>query len=333
MKLSEARVVVFGGGTGSFTLLQALKRKVRDLTAVVTMADDGGSTGVLRDELGVLPPGDIRQCLVALSDSAEVRKLFSYRFDSGRLAGQSLGNMILSGLELEYGSFSEAIRVASEVLHIHGRVLPVTLGNHRLRLRDGRRIINGEHNIDTYAVQHQTAAISLEPRAVLNLAAAQAIAAADLLVIAPGNMYCSILPILAVDGFAEAFRSSAARKVYIANLVNKPRHTDGWHVVDYVHQLERYLGDGVLDTVFYNNALMPEELASKYAADGEVPVDTTRGRFAEIQTTKVAAALVAPSLIVRQAADQAVKRTLIRHDAEKVCRLLATYLRRTAQFS
>lgn len=322
----NAKVVVFGGGTGSFNVLQALKNRVADITAIVTMSDDGGSTGILRDELGVLPAGDIRQCLVALSDSTEVRNLFNYRFNEGRLAGQSLGNMILSGLELEYGSFAEAVRVAGDVLRIHGHVVPVTLGNHRLRLQDGAQLIKGEHQIDNYKVEHRTALVWLEPRAILNPAAAKAITEADLLVIAPGGMYESILPILAVDGMVEAFAASPARKVYIANLVNKPRHTDGWHVVDYVQEIERYLGEGAIDTVFYNTAPMPPELATKYAIEGEVPVDASPERFSEVGAKMVGEPLVASELVLPSMREPGIKRTFIRHDADRVYQVLAHYL-------
>jgi uncharacterized cofD-like protein len=324
--LARARVVVFGGGTGSFTLLQALKGHVTDLASIVTMSDDGGSTGVLRDELGVLPAGDVRQCLVALSDQFAVRELFNYRFSDGRLSGQSLGNIILSGLELQHGSFTEAVRVAGEILHIQGRVIPVTLGNHRLHLQDGPRLIKGEHQIDTYRVQHRTAVVSLEPRAALNPAAAEAIAAADLLIIAPGGMYESILPIFTVDGMVEAFTASRARKVYIANLVNKPRHTDGWHIVDYVEELERYLGQGTIDAVFYNTAPMPADLGSKYAAEGELPVLDTPARFGEVGAQLIGEAFVANELVLPNKAEKGMKRTLIRHDGNQVLQALKTYM-------
>ena len=131
------RIVVLGGGTGSFVVLSALKTLTSKITAIVNMCDDGGSTGVLRDELGVLPPGDVRQCLVALSEKPELRDLFSYRFDSGGLAGHSLGNIILSGLELQHGSFEKAVEVASNILRIRGKVVPVALGNHQLVMQDG----------------------------------------------------------------------------------------------------------------------------------------------------------------------------------------------------
>jgi uncharacterized cofD-like protein len=322
MVAQTTRVVVFGGGTGSFSLLQAFKNHVSNLTAVVNMSDDGGSTGILRDELGVLPAGDVRQCLVALSDSPEVRSLFSYRFLEGRLAGHSLGNIVLSGLELQHGSFAEAIRVAGDILRIHGQVVPVTLGDHRLRLQDGSQLVKGEHQIDNYKVEHRTALVWLEPHATLNPAAARAIDEADLLVIAPGGMYESILPIFAVDGIVEAMANARAKKVYVANLVNKPRHTDNWHVVDYVQEIERYLGEGAIDTVLYNTAPVPEELMTKYVSAGEVPVSTDPARFSEVSARMVGMPLVASELVAPARADNGVVRTLIRHDGELVWQAL-----------
>ena len=323
----DANVVLFGGGTGSFTLLQELKRHVRQLTAVVNMSDDGGSTGVLRDELGVLPPGDIRQCLVALSDSPEVRNLFSYRFSEGRLEGQSLGNIILSGLELQHGSFAKAVQVAGEILHITGKVLPVTLGNHRLVMQDGDQVIHGEHNIDEHTVEQYDAAVRLEPAAALNPEVKRAIELADVILIAPGNIYCSILPIFAVDGMAEALAQTKAPKIYVANLVNKPDHTEGWHVVDYVKHIERSIGKGRLSAVFYNTAEAPQALLEKYVPARELPVDNSPSRFAEIRAEAIGEPLMAADIVEPHAADKAVKRSFIRHDAARVCDLLERYLK------
>ncbi len=229
----KPHIALIGGGTGSFTLLNELKKLTPFITAIVNMSDDGGSTGLLRDELGVLPPGDVRQCLVALSDTREVRDLFNYRFDRGALANQSLGNVILSGLELKHGSFKKAVEVASSLLHITGKVAPVTLGEHTLVMKDGDEIIRGEYLIGHRPINNPGATVFLEPKAKLNPEARSAIENADLVVIAPGNLYGSLLPALAVDGMDAAFKNSLAKKVVVANLVNKPGQTDNWHVVDY----------------------------------------------------------------------------------------------------
>jgi len=308
------KIVLLGGGTGSFTLLQGLKKLTADITAIVSMSDDGGSTGVLRDELGVLPPGDVRQCLVALSDTPEVRDLFSYRFTEGRFTGQSLGNIILSGLEVRYGNLPKAIQVAGDILHIKGAVVPVTLDKHTLVVHDGAATHRGEHVIDGDVSLSADATVRLDPAPRLNPAAAKAIAKADLLVIAPGSLYTSLIPLLAVQGMFDALAASSAPLVWVANLINKPRQTDGWHVVDYVKQLERYMGEGRITTVLYNNQPIESNLLLRYAQDSEYPVDTAKERFNEINAVPISAPLIATEVNKRERGD-ALQRTLIRHDA------------------
>lgn len=323
---SAPKIVLLGGGTGSFTLLQGLKKLTSHLTAIVNMSDDGGSSGVLRDELGVLPPGDVRQCLVALSDTPEVRDLFSYRFTEGGFAGHSLGNIILSGLELRHGSFAEAVRVASDVLRIRGCVVPVTLDKHTLVVRDGATTHRGEHVVDGDVSLSAHAVVSLDPVSQLNPAAAQAIAEADMVVIAPGSFYSSLLPIFAVSGMAGVLASAEAQVVWVANLVNKPHQTDNWHIADYIQQFERYLGEGVIDVVLYNTDPISSKLLQKYAAEGEFPVGTNPDRFREIQASAIGARLVSKEIADRDLADKKIQRTLIRHDAERVCEELQKLL-------
>ncbi len=316
--MTASSIVLLGGGTGSFTLLQELKKLTPHITAIVNMSDDGGSTGVLRDEYGVLPPGDARQCLVALSESPEVRNLFSYRFADGGLAGHTVGNIIISALEKQHGSFEKAIVVASEILHIRGRVVPVTVGRHTLVMDDGQEVISGQITIESRDIRNASAMVRLEPAASLTPEAADAIARADLVVIAPGNLYISLLPILAVSGMTEALQSTKAKIVSVTNLVTKPGQTDGWHVVDYVKQLERYIGEGQIDVALYNNEPISSELLHKYAADGEFPVALDPSRFTEVQTKVIGTKLVSSKITEQDPADKAIRRTLIRHDAYKV---------------
>lgn len=324
--MSTPKIVLLGGGTGSFTLLQALKKLTPDITAIVNMSDDGGSTGRLRDELGVLPPGDIRQCLVALSDNPAVRGLFNFRFNKGGLKGQSLGNIILSGLELQYGSFEEAVWVAGELLHITGRVVPVTLTNHTLVMHDGRKVVRGESRIDHHTIQHDNATLQLQPTARINPLAEQAIAAADLVVIAPGNFYSSLLPICVVKGLPAALQNAAAPVVSVTNLVNKLGQTDGWHVADYVRRLEESLGAGAIDVVLYNKQVVAPQLLEKYAAEGEFPVAIDKAGFTGLTAKAIGARLVSPDISTPNPADTAIRRTLIRHDADAVCRELKKLL-------
>lgn len=315
---SGPRIVLLGGGTGSFSLLQGLKRLTPNLTAIVNMSDDGGSSGTLRDELGVLPPGDVRQCLVALSDLPEARDLFGFRFSAGRLEGQSLGNIILSGLELQYGSLEPAIRVASELLHVQGAVVPVTLEKHTLIAEDKGETYRGEHIIDGALRLSDKTHLYLDPPAHISPAARSAVEAADLIVIAPGSVYTTLLPILSVSGMAEAVASSTAQVVWVANLVNKPLQADDWHIVDYVKHLENLLGNGVIDAVLYNTEPITASLLDRYAADGELPVDIASDRFQEIRAQAIGARLVSREIAAQDPADTSIRRTLIRHDGNAV---------------
>jgi uncharacterized cofD-like protein len=206
------KIVVIGGGTGSFSVLSGLKNYAHDITAIVNMSDDGGSTGILRDELGVLPPGDIRQCLVALSQSDQImRDLFNYRFAEGTFEGHSFGNLFLTALEKVTGSFDAAVGTASQVLNISGRVVPVTLTNSQLVLAraDGTRL-TGQHAIEGAQLTPRPK-LSLTPSPTLNPEAAATIAAADLIVIAPGNLYASLAPTLIVPGLGAAVAGSPAK--------------------------------------------------------------------------------------------------------------------------
>lgn len=320
------KLVVIGGGTGSFAVLQSLKSLTPDISAVVNMCDDGGSTGLLRDELGVLPPGDARQCLVALSDAPEMRELFNYRFAKGGLAGHSLGNIIISGLELQQGSFEKAVETASRILRIRGQVLPAALGEHKLAMQDGDREILGQYACEIHVVERSDARIRLVPESPINPRADDAIRAADLIVIAPGAFYTSILPVLCVDGMAAAFAASKAHVIFMANLVNKATQTRGWHVVDYLKRLEDYIGRGQIDTVLYNTEPLPPKLLKKYAADGDYPVLISADRFGEVPVRAVGAPLFSREIRTPNPADKLIQRNYLRHDSEKVkAAILQTY--------
>lgn len=263
------RVVVVGGGTGSFAVLQALKQITPAITALVSMADDGGSTGVLRDELGVLPPGDVRQCLVALSNAPQLRDLFNYRFSEGGLTGHSFGNLLLTALEKQTGNFAQAVETASQVLNITGRVVPITLDDVRLVVdtSDGRHL-EGEHSIDGAKLM-PTPRVSLQPAGRLNPDAHIAIQEADLVVIAPGDMYTSLAPALIVDGVQQALKATRAKVTYICNLVVKPGHTEGMDVLAHAKEVERLIGAPVLDNVLFNTAIPVPALLRKYKKEKE----------------------------------------------------------------
>jgi uncharacterized cofD-like protein len=318
------KVVVIGGGTGSFTVLSALKYYARDITAIVSMADSGGSTGILRDELGTLPPGDIRQCLVALSESDQtMRDLFNYRFEGGTFGGHSFGNIFLTALEKTTGSFAEAVKTASQVLKITGQVVPVTLTNVQLVMTTPEgEVVQGEDIIKEHRFTRPRPQLVLEPAASLNPEAAAAIAAADIVLIAPGHIYGSLAPALIVGGMAEALASTPAKIVYASNLVTKPGQTDGFKVHDYAAEIERFIGAPVLDYVLYNRTKPAADLLEKYAQDGEYGVEVDTDALEAAHYKAIGSDLVSEAITRQNPADTLIQRTLIRHDADKVARLI-----------
>lgn len=320
----KAKFVVIGGGTGSFTVLSGLKKYTSHITALVNMADDGGSTGQLRDELGVLPPGDIRQCLVALSESPKTRELFNYRFEEGTFKGHAFGNLFLTALEKMTGNFAEAVELASEVLKIVGNVEPITLTNVTLCAegKDGQPI-RGE-----YTIAHSEIAakpkIWLEPDATANPAALEAIKRADVVVIAPGNLYGSLAPALVVPGVGEALRSTKAKRVYVSNLVTKPGPTDGFGVHDFADEIERLADGKFLDYVIYNTDIPDEKLMKKYAHEGEYAVVVDEKVLAERHFEAKGLSVLAKQVWrgSQQSDPLAGTRSFIRHDADAVARQL-----------
>ena len=320
------KIVVIGGGTGSFTLLNQLKKYTHNITALVNMVDDGGSTGVLRDELGVLPAGDVRQCLVALSNTPKVRDLFNYRFDDGTLKGHAFGNLFMAALEKMTGSFAEAVETASEVLNVRGTVEPITLDDTTLitRLADGT-VVNGQHKAEGLAIpQGERPWLDLDPVARINPRAREAILQADLVVIAPGLLYGSLAPALLVKGVTSALSESSAKKIYVCNLVTKPGQNDGYTVSDFTGEIERFSGVK-MDYVLYNNHRPSPVLIEKYAHDGEYIVDWDENELSKKHYRAIGRKFIADAAWVdTNAANDplASHRSLIRHDADRVAREL-----------
>jgi uncharacterized cofD-like protein len=324
MKKTDAKIVVIGGGTGGFTLLNALKGYCNNVTALVNMADDGGSTGVLRDELGVLPPGDTRKSLVALSESPKVRDLFNYRFDEGTLKGHTFGNLFLTALEKMTGSFAEAVETASEVLHTDGRVIPITLDNVRLVIEwpDGT-MVHGENRIDImqFAKEKGRPILHLAPSAAINPDAVKAIHNADLVVLSAGDIYTSLGSSLAVEGVTDALAATGARIVYICNLVTKPGQTDGFTVSDHAAEIERLAGAELVDYVIYNTERPAAELISKYTKEGELLVEIDEDKLAHAHYTAIGRPLLDADTAPQTQGDPlAAHRSLIRHNGDAIAR-------------
>ncbi len=311
------KVVVIGGGTGTFTVLCGLKNYPLDLTAVVSMSDDGGSTGILRDELGVLPPGDIRQCLVALSSSDRLmRKLMNYRFTNGSFTGHTFGNIFLSTLEKITDNFEEAVEKISEILSLRGQVIPATLDKVRLiaYLSNGI-ILRGQHLIQ-YSDLEKLKKIFLQPRAMANPKAVKAIKQADLIVIGPGDFYTSLIPNLLISGIPKSIARSRAKKVYIANLMNRAGQTDNFTPEDYAKKLEDYLG-AKLDCIVYNTEHPAQKLLKNYMREGEHLVDPTHIKNKRFIGDKLIA-----HKFPKLKKNDIVSRNLIRHSPSRLAKLI-----------
>ncbi|NLY51097.1 MAG: YvcK family protein [Firmicutes bacterium] len=295
------RVVALGGGTGLSTLLRGLKEYTDYITAIVTVTDTGGSSGRLRDELGVLPPGDIRNCLVALADTEPLmEKLFQYRFKGGTgLAGHSFGNLFLVSMTEVVGDFELAIKETSRVLAVRGRVLPSTLSSVTLEAEytNGRRA-RGETNIVRPGMRIRR--LSLDPADCQPLPEAiQALEKADLSVLGPGSLYTSVITNILVKDIAVAIRSSSAVKVYVANVMTQPGETEGYTVADHVEALIEHGGRGIVDWVLANNQRVAPELLSRYRREGAEPVKISRRSLARFGVQLKEAPLLAEEEVAR----------------------------------
>lgn len=319
MTKSSKKLVVIGGGTGSFTLLKSLKDYFTDITALVNMADNGGSTGILRDELGVLPPGDVRQCLVALSNSPKVRDLFNYRFEEGTFEGHAFGNIFMAALEKMTGNFTEGVELASKILNITGRVEPVILNDVQLCMRtvDGKEV-KGESNITKSGFASSRPELWLEPSPQVNPEALSAISSADIIVIAPGNLYSSLAPALLASQISYALQNSSGLKIYVPNLVTKPGQTDGFKVHDFVSEIERFIGKPCIDVVLFNNVRPSKDLLDLYAAQGEFGVEFDEKLMENAHYKAIGGNYIGD--IYKPSKKDLLKRTLIRHDSDLIAR-------------
>lgn len=309
------KICTIGGGTGNFVLLSGLKRYQNvDLSAIVSMADDGGSTGVLRDELGVLPSGDARQCVVALSNSScLMRDLMNYRFDNGGLKGHSFGNLFLSALEKVTGSFEKAIEEIGKILNICGNVIPVTMQQVRLNmLLENDKLLAGEREVYlSEEIDQGYKKIYLDPQPKAHQHAVESIYAADAVILGPGGIYTSLIANLLVKDIAKAICETKAKKIFVVNLMNRKGQTTGYKVSDYVREVSQFLGKDIFDAIVVNDQKPDKKLMTAYIDEGEF-VENDLFQDKRVYLAKMLGKPQMPSV------QDPLKRSLIRHDSERL---------------
>lgn len=314
-------VVVVGGGTGTFTLIEGLKKYPANISVIVSTADDGGSTGRLRKELGVMPPGDIRQCLVGLSTANQSAKdLFSYRFGEGELRGHTAGNIIIAGLEKLSGGIEGAIKEAGKILKVRGKIIPVTSKPSTLiaELSNGM-VIQGEHEIDEPKVRREVRIRNLELRGgvVANPKAIKAIINADAIVFGPGDLFTSILPNILPKGMAAALQKAKGKKILVVNIMTKPGQTDGFKASDFAAELQKYAG--IYPDVVIANTVKPEKtIAARYKRQGSAIV---KADVKNIPARVITGNFLSTAIFMPMAGD-ALQRSVLRHDSKKMAKVI-----------
>lgn len=282
--ISDLKIVVIGGGTGLSTLLRGLKLFTSNINAIVTVADDGGSSGVLREDLNIPAPGDIRNCIVALANTEDIlKKLFRYRFPAGVFEGHSFGNLFLAAMTEITGDFESAIEHMSSVLAVKGHVLPVTKENVHLKaiLEDGSEVF-GESNIPKAALEHKCRIkrICGEPEHVCAFERCiDVIEDADIVVLGPGSLYTSIIPNLLADGITDALLRTKAKKVYVCNVMTQPGETDGFTAFDHVNAIIAHSDRRVVDACIANTGVVGDMIMIRYLSQGATLIDTDAEKF------------------------------------------------------
>jgi uncharacterized cofD-like protein len=318
------RIVTIGGGTGTFVVLSGLRAAADvSLTAIVTAADDGGSTGRLRDAYGFLPPGDARQALVALAEDGNVlRELFAYRFEKGDIAGHNLGNLFITALTDLLGSNEAGLSEASKILRISGTVIPATERPATLtaRFSNGATVIGQNAISETGTASLHVTDIDLTESLPITHAAREAILAADLIVLGPGNLYSSTIAALLGEGTKEAIAASSASVVYVANLFTKAGETDEYPLSRFVSEIERYAGRAVDSVLVHDGAFSPEVL-DWYANEDEHPILFDMENDSRIRRLPLASVNVVPPI-----ANDPIRRSLMRHDPQLVANALIASL-------
>ena len=309
------KIVAIGGGTGLSTMLRGLKYYTSNITAIVTVADDGGGSGDLREDLGILPPGDIRNCILALSDTEPImQELLQYRFTEGRLKNQSFGNLFLAAMDGMSTNFEEAVRKMSSVLAVTGRVVPVTLEDVTLKAKLANGVVvEGESNIPEAVTQYQSKIESIfivpeEAKAMDD--AVTAILEADAIILGPGSLYTSVIPNLLVKDIANALKKTKALKLYVSNIMTQPGETDGFSVSDHIKAIHKHVGEGVIDFAVVNTEKIADEFQDKYSEKTSELVDID-----EKEIEKLGIGITKGDFIQ-------IKDGFVRHDTEKLAAIL-----------
>ncbi|MEK7622719.1 MAG: gluconeogenesis factor YvcK family protein [Patescibacteria group bacterium] len=325
--MQQKKIVVIGGGTGSFVLLSGLKNYPVDLTAIVPVTDDGGSTGRLRDEFGFLPVGDIRQCLAALAkENGLFQKLFTYRFEKGKgIKGHSLGNLFLTALEDILGSEPAAVEQISKLFRLKGTILPISRQMVKLAAEysDGQTIIS-EHKIEVHRLKKNERIVKLYtlPQALINPQAKVAIETAELVIFAPGDLFNSLIASLVVKGSRSALQRSQAKLVYIVNLMTLNSQTNYFTALDHIKELEKYSGRKI-DSIIVNNQPIPPVILQAYKTQTEYSVEDNLGEDSRV----IRQPLLANTPYQKPTSDS-LKRSLLRHDSAKLARTIIKLINR-----
>lgn len=316
------KITVIGGGTGTYVVLSGLKKlKDVDLSVIVSVTDSGGSTGRLRDQLGVLPPGDLRQCLVALSEAPDLwRRLFLYRFDKGDFQGHNFGNLFLAALEKVSSSYDQVIEIASFVLKTKGKVIPVSYDKlHLVAEYENGKILTGEGLIDENRLEKSRIKnIYITPKGKPNKKAVEAILNSDFIIFGPGDLYTSIIPVFLVEKIVETYKETKAKIIYILNLMTKAGQTTNYKASDHIKDIYKYTRR-YPDYVLINNQKISPEILKIYRQNNEIPVEDDLKMFDNIKILRDD--LIDNRKIAKDKND-IVYRSILRHDSEKITQVL-----------
>ena len=331
----KKQVVVIGGGTGTYSVLLALKNLPVHISAIVSMADSGGSNRVIRDEFGLLPTSDIRQAIVALSsDNANhlLRQLFTYRYNHGTgISGMTFANLFMAALTDILGSQDKAIKSTCKLLKVKGQVIPATLDNcHLLAKYANNKQLLGEHFIDEPGAEqanHRIINLEMIPQATATKQALRAIKNADYIILPPGDLYTSLICNLLIDGITKSINQSKAKKIYFVNLMTRYGQTNDYSVKDHIDEVQQYLGEEILDFVIINKQKrLPAEVTEKYQDEKAKLVKDNLSGKQTYRGAKLVRAELISDLVYQKPSSDVLTRSLVRHDPAKVSAVLASIM-------